>query len=164
MLPIKLHGKRNAAHAAKRCLAENAGRNAAPQAAKPMQRPDAEHIIDLQLFLAPVEAAHEDETRRAADDKCADGMEQVRAGADRNQPGQRAIVDKARIIAPGPSATRMPPTIAISEFIATSPEAVATDCELMTLKPNQPVHKSHEPSASHGMDEGGMPMDLPDFK
>ena len=51
----------------------------------------------------------------------------------------------------------MPPHMAISELMATSPLTVFSDCALITLKPNQPMHSSQEPIASHGIDEGGMP-------
>ena len=58
---------------------------------------------------------------------------------------------------PAISAAMMPPHMAISEFMATSPVTVLSDWALITLKPNQPMHSSHEPSASHGIDDGGMP-------
>ena len=50
----------------------------------------------------------------------------------------------------------MPPHMAISELMATRPEIASSFCALMTLKPNQPMHSSHEPSASHGIEEGGV--------
>ena len=55
----------------------------------------------------------------------------------------------------------MPPTMAISELRATRPETSASDPAVITLKPYQPTHSSQEPSASHGIDEGGMPMGRP---
>jgi hypothetical protein len=55
----------------------------------------------------------------------------------------------------------MPPHMAISELMATSPLTDCTDCALITLKPNQPMHRSQEPIASHGIDEGGMPAARP---
>ena len=62
---------------------------------------------------------------------------------------------------PAISAAMMPPHMAISEFMATSPVTAFSDCALITLKPNQPMHSSHEPMASHGIDDGGMPMARP---
>jgi hypothetical protein len=55
----------------------------------------------------------------------------------------------------------MPPHMAINEFKATRPVAVFTDCALMTLKPNQPMHKSQEPKASHVTDDGGVARERP---
>ena len=51
--------------------------------------------------------------------------------------------------------------MAISEFMATRPVTVCSVCALMTLKPNQPMHSSHEPIASQGIDDGGMPTVRP---
>ena len=55
----------------------------------------------------------------------------------------------------------MPPTIAISEFMATRPEMSLTAAADMTLNPNQPTHSSQEPNPSHGSEDGGMPIVLP---
>ena len=55
----------------------------------------------------------------------------------------------------------MPPHIAINEFIATRPETPLSVCALMTLKPNQPMHSSHDPIASQGIDDGGGLIERP---
>ena len=55
----------------------------------------------------------------------------------------------------------MPPHMAISEFKATRPVTDFSVCALITLKPNQPTHSIHEPMASHGMEDGGMPAERP---
>ena len=47
--------------------------------------------------------------------------------------------------------------MAMSEFIATRPETAFSDCALITLKPNQPMHSNQEPIASQGIEDGGMP-------
>ena len=51
----------------------------------------------------------------------------------------------------------MPPHMAISELMATRPLTVLSDCALITLKPNQPMHSSQEPMASQEIEEGGIP-------
>ena len=43
----------------------------------------------------------------------------------------------------------------ISELIATRPDTASSRCALITLKPNQPMHSSQEPMASHGIEDGG---------
>ena len=58
-------------------------------------------------------------------------------------------------------AAMMPPHMAISELSAISPVTPFSDWALITLKPNQPMHNSHDPMASHGIDEGGMPVARP---
>src|SRR5690606_16313172 len=86
------------------------------------------------------------------------------AGCITSEPAQTAT-SPARApwwTKPGParpttSAARMPPTIAISEFIATRPDTAASEPADMTLKPNQPTQSSHEPRASQGMLDGGNP-------
>ncbi len=50
--------------------------------------------------------------------------------------------------------------MAISELMATRPDTVCSVCALITLKPNQPMHSSHEPMASQGIEDGGMPTVL----
>ena len=57
----------------------------------------------------------------------------------------------------------MPPAIAISEFMATSPEILSIVCALITLKPNQPTDSTHAPSARNGMIDGGCAATPPSF-
>ncbi|MNQ00670.1 hypothetical protein D3C85_133240 [compost metagenome] len=59
------------------------------------------------------------------------------------------------------SATSVPPTIAISELTATRPEILSMLCALITLKPNQPTHSTHAPSARNGMFDGGCALSEP---
>ena len=68
-----------------------------------MQRPDAEHVVDLEPLLRDVEAAHEDYAGDGAHDQRADRVHHVGAGTDRDQPGQRAVMDEARV---GPAGNR----------------------------------------------------------
>ena len=49
----------------------------------------------------------------------------------------------------------MPPTMAISEFTATSPEMPSMFWADITLKPNQPTVSTQAPSDRNGMLEGG---------
>ena len=46
----------DAAHAAELGQPENAAGHAAPEAAKAVQRPDAEHVVDLEALLGIGEA------------------------------------------------------------------------------------------------------------
>ena len=57
----------------------------------------------------------------------------------------------------------VPPIIAMSELIATSPVTDSSDAAVMTLKPNQPMQSIHEPSANQGIDDGGIPTAPPSF-
>ena len=52
-------------------------------------------------------------------------MHQVGAGADGYQPGERTVMHEAGSFLPSTSATRVPPTIAISELSATRPEILS---------------------------------------
>ena len=52
-------------------------------------------------------------------------------------------------------------TIASNELMATSPDAPEAVPALMTLKPNQPTHKIHEPKARKGILEGRMALIRP---
>src|SRR5690606_36240011 len=76
------------------------GRDAAPYAAKPVQRPDAEHVVDSEPPLAPFE--HDDKKRSgdAARHQRAERMHDVRARADRDEARKCAVVNKARIVPP----------------------------------------------------------------
>src|SRR6266508_3071293 len=57
----------------------------------------------------------------------------------------------------------VPPAIASSEFIATSPEILSIVCALITLKPNQPTESTQAPSARNGIDDGGCAAMPPSF-
>ncbi len=59
------------------------------------------------------------------------------------------------------SAARVPPTMAISELTATSPEILPSVCALITLNPNQPTVRIHAPSARNGIDDGGWAATAP---
>src|SRR3546814_8079981 len=82
----KLAPKGDAADAAKACQPEDAAGDAAPEAANAMQRPDAEHVVDLELALAPLKHRHEEQTGDAAGDESAQRVHDIGAGADRDQP------------------------------------------------------------------------------
>ena len=77
------------------------------------------------------------------------------------RPASAPLWMKPGSLSPAIVAAMMPPHIAISELMATRPDTDCSDCALMTLKPNQPMHSSQEPMASHGMDDGGMPIVRP---
>ena len=76
---------------------EDAAGDAAPEAAEAVERPDAEDVVDLQLLLRPGEADDEDAAGGAADDERADRVEDVGAGADRDEAGEGAVVDEAGV-------------------------------------------------------------------
>ena len=57
----------------------------------------------------------------------------------------------------------IPPAMAIRELTATSPEIPDSSWADITLKPNQPTVKIHEPSAKNGMLEGGNATKDPSF-
>ncbi len=71
------------------------------------------------------------------------------------RPASAPLCTNPGSLSPTMSATTMPPHMAISELIATRPETASSRCALITLNPNQPMHRSQEPMASQGMDEGG---------
>ena len=96
----QLRQERHAAQPAQRLAAENAGRQPAPRAAQAVQRPHAQHVVLLPCILRPRKHHHEDHARHCASDQCAERVHQVRTGAHRDQAGQRAVVDEARIVTP----------------------------------------------------------------
>ena len=71
------------------------------------------------------------------------------------KPAKAPLCTKPGSFRPASSAARMPPHIAISELMATNPDSARRFCALMTLKPNQPMHRNHEPIASQGIEDGG---------
>ncbi len=70
-------------------------------------------------------------------------------------PASGPLCTKPGSLRPAASAATVPPTIAISELIATSPEMFSRRCADITLKPNQPTIRIHAPSARKGIDDGG---------
>ena len=86
------------AHAAERRAAEDAARQPAPRAAQAVQRPHAEHVVELPAVLREREHGDEDGARHAAHDQRAGRMHDVGARADGHQPGERAVVREARIV------------------------------------------------------------------
>ena len=78
---------------------EDAGGESAPEAAQPMQRPNAEHIVDLESFLGESEAAYEDQPGNAACGKSSDRVHHVRTRTDGNKSSQGAVVHETRIVA-----------------------------------------------------------------
>ena len=123
--------------------------------AEAVQRPDAEHVVDLEFLLRPREAPHEDQPRRRPRSAA------PRSGASRPSrrtrrpapPARRCV--RTRSLRPATSAATTPPTIAISELMATSPRnARQGSAHDITLKPNQPMHSSHVPSDQPGQRRG----------
>ena len=64
-----------------------------------MQRPHTEHVVDLQLVLGQREHVDKQPAGNAAGGQRAGRMHDVGAGTNRDQPGQRPVVHKARIVA-----------------------------------------------------------------
>ena len=65
-----------------------------------MQWPDTEHIVDLPAVLRGGEAPDKQRPGNRPGGQRADRMHQIGTSADRHQPGQRAVVQEARVIAP----------------------------------------------------------------
>jgi hypothetical protein len=91
----------DAAEPAQRLGAEDAGGDAAPGAAQAVQRPDAEHVVDLPAVLRQREHHDEEAAGDAADDQRAQRMHEVGAGADGDQAGQRAVMHEAGVVLAG---------------------------------------------------------------
>ncbi len=64
---------------------------------------------------------------------------------------------------PTNNAAKVPPTIAISELTATSPDTPDNSCADITLNPNHPTVRIHDPSAKKGMLDGGKATNEPSF-
>ena len=79
------------------------------------------------------------------------------------KPASGPLCKKPGSSFPKKLADNVPPTIAISELIATKPEIASKRCALITLKPNQPTIKIHEPNARKGIDDGGCALTRPSF-
>jgi hypothetical protein len=97
----QLRHEGNAAQPAQRLHAEDAGGDAAPGAAQAVQRPDAEHVVDLPAVLRQGKQVDEQAARHRAGDERAERMHQVRAGADRDESSQRAVMHEARVVPAG---------------------------------------------------------------
>ena len=63
-----------------------------------MQRPDAQHVIDLQPLLAEDKHFDKQHTSDSTGNQRTARVHDIRTGADSNQTGQGAIVHKARVI------------------------------------------------------------------
>ena len=64
-----------------------------------MQRPDAQHVVDLPFVLRPGEQQDEQRAGHRAHRQRAQRMHQVGAGAHGHQAGQRAVVHEAGVVA-----------------------------------------------------------------
>ena len=76
---------------------KNARRDAAPYTAQTMQGPYAQHIVNFQMVLRQNKRPYKQTTRHQAGSQGTNGVHQIGAGAHRDQPGQGAIVQKARV-------------------------------------------------------------------
>src|SRR5690606_38156308 len=94
----QLAAEGHATQTAERGAAEDAAGNAAPGAAQAVQRPHAEHIVDLPAVLRAGEQLHEEDAGDGADGQGAERMDQVGTAADGDQAGERAVMGKARIV------------------------------------------------------------------
>ncbi|MNV13910.1 hypothetical protein D3C71_1045740 [compost metagenome] len=63
-----------------------------------MQRPHAEHVIDLPAVLGEREHHHKDCSCHGTDHQRSQRVHQVRPRAHSHQPGQRAVVHEARVV------------------------------------------------------------------
>ena len=94
----QLRHEGDAAGAAQGLAAEDPGGNPAPGAADAVQRPDAEHVVDLPAILGQREHDDEQRTGDGANDQRPHRVHQVGAGADGHQAGERAVMDEARVV------------------------------------------------------------------
>jgi hypothetical protein len=135
--------------------AEDAGGDAAPGAAQAMQRPDAEHVVDLPAVLRQREHQTNKAAGNAAGDQRAQRMHQVRAGADRDQSGQRAVMHEAGVVPAGDQRHQRAADHGHQRVHGDEAGDLVQVCALMTLKPNQPTIRIQAPSARKGMLDGG---------
>ncbi len=97
----QLGGEAHAAQAAQGLLAEDAGGDAAPGAAQAVQRPDAQHVVDLPVVLREREHPDEQAAGDGAHHQCTKRVHHIGAGAHGHQAGQRAVVHKAGVVLAG---------------------------------------------------------------
>ena len=71
------------------------------------------------------------------------------------RPASGPLCRKPGSFLPKTSAASVPPTMAINELTATSPEILSRVWALITLKPNQPTVRIHAPNARKGILDGG---------
>ena len=71
------------------------------------------------------------------------------------KPAKGPLWTKPGSFLPKTNATKVPPTMAMSELSATKPETLSKVCALITLKPNQPTMRIQAPNARNGMLDGG---------
>ncbi len=76
-------------------------------------------------------------------------------------PASGPLCRKPGSLRPISSDAMVPPTIASKELTATSPLTPARVWALITLKPNQPMIRIHDPSARNGMLDGAIATSLP---
>src|SRR3990167_3767151 len=70
------------------------------------------------------------------------------------RPANGPLCRKPGSLRPTSKAATVPPTIAIRVLTATRPLTLPRVCALITLKPNQPMIRIHEPSARNGIFDG----------
>jgi hypothetical protein len=66
-----------------------------------MQRPDAEHVVDLPAVLGEREHDDEQSAGDTADDQRTHRVHQVGAGTDGDQAGERAVMHEAGVVLAG---------------------------------------------------------------
>ena len=119
-----------------------------------MQWPHAQHVIDLPAILGGDKAPDKQPTGDHTGDQRAYRVHQVGTGADRHQPGQRAVMQEAWVV----TADHQRSNSAADHRHQRVDRHQATDalrvCALITLKPNQPTMRIQEPSARNGMLDG----------
>ncbi|MNN54862.1 hypothetical protein D3C81_1697020 [compost metagenome] len=97
----QLADQADTAHATQCRLAKDAAGNATPHAAQAMKWPHAQHVVDLPAVLRRSEGPDEQRAGHQAGGQCANRVHQVGAGANRHQAGQRPVVQKTWVVAPG---------------------------------------------------------------
>ncbi|RMP71976.1 hypothetical protein ALQ17_05320 [Pseudomonas fluorescens] len=80
-------------------LAEDAAGNAAPHPTQTMQRPHAQHVVDLPAILGGDKEPYKQTTGDGPCDQCAHRVHQVGTRTNGHQPGQWAVMQEARVVA-----------------------------------------------------------------
>ena len=96
----QLRHEAHAAQTAQRFGAKDTGRQAAPHTAQAVQRPDTQHVINLEAVLGQDKGPDKQATSDRTGRQRAQRMHQVGAGTHRHQPCQRAVMNKARVGTP----------------------------------------------------------------
>ena len=94
----QLGDKGHSAQPAQFLVAENSGSYSTPGADDSMEWPDAQDIVDTEFLLFNVKAVDKDQGSDSPGKKSGAGVHDVTAGADGDEPRERAVVDETGVI------------------------------------------------------------------